>query len=403
MHFTAFPLLDPVTLLFSICLLSFLMAMVSFTTAGSMPEQAPALREFSKSMSVAGCAFLLYYLRGNISWFLGFFVSNALFLMSSYFGLTAYARLLRLNLSTPIVAGLVVFGVSGVAATYFFQTPRQVAVFTVSAAITVMWSINVALIASGMTKRPTPSALLGIVIFAIGAVAFAARTIFCIAGEGASISPTSGAFLQVGLLLFGAVFIAASAVTFLAAAHERQRSGIEENALRDGLTGLYNRAALFRIARELDATRDATRYAVVMLDIDYFKDINDRHGHSGGDVVLAQAAALIASLARKADAVFRYGGEEFCVLLYDSGQQEAEHFSARVVVAAGRSVANLPDGSIVPFTFSAGYATRSTATTHGAARELFASVLERADLALYRAKRGGRNQSVAALPVVAIT
>jgi diguanylate cyclase len=103
-------------------------------------------------------------------------------------------------------------------------------------------------------------------------------------------------------------------------------------ALRDPLTGLANRRALderlgYEIARD---TRHGERFAVLALDLDGFKAVNDRFGHDAGDELLRQAAAALVEVVRAQDTVVRLGGDEFCVLAPQTGDASAEHLTTRV-------------------------------------------------------------------------
>jgi two-component system, cell cycle response regulator len=166
---------------------------------------------------------------------------------------------------------------------------------------------------------------------------------------------------------------------------ERER-GLEELAYSDELTRLYNRRFL---GRQLSAlVRSATRHdrtlSIVLVDIDRFKSINDRHGHARGDAVLARVAARLLNVLREEDYAGRWGGEEFLVLLPDvdevGGQATAERLRENV---SRRTVAGLH------VTVSAGCATWMSGESPD-------DLLRRADEALYAAKRGGRDQVQAA-------
>ena len=103
-------------------------------------------------------------------------------------------------------------------------------------------------------------------------------------------------------------------------------------ALRDPLTGLANRRALderlgYEIARH---TRHGESFAVLALDLDGFKAVNDRFGHDAGDELLREAAAALVEVVRAQDTVVRLGGDEFCVLAPQTGQASADHLAARV-------------------------------------------------------------------------
>jgi diguanylate cyclase (GGDEF)-like protein len=148
-------------------------------------------------------------------------------------------------------------------------------------------------------------------------------------------------------------------------------AGLERRAHVDPLTGCGNR---YDLSRMLAALRPGD--AVVLLDLDHFKRLNDTAGHAAGDDVLRETGALLRQIARREDSVIRYGGEEFLVLLPGAGEAGATSFDARLR-AAWADVQ--PD-----VTFSTGIAVVDAATSGGA------TAVAHADEALYSAKAAGR-------------
>jgi diguanylate cyclase (GGDEF)-like protein len=151
-------------------------------------------------------------------------------------------------------------------------------------------------------------------------------------------------------------------------------------ALTDPLTGLANRRAWEEeLRREVArARRNSHRLALVMLDIDHFKQLNDTQGHQAGDSVLAEAAASWRDAVRTTDFLARYGGDEFAMLLPDCPAEYGQTVLERIRTA-------IPPGC----SCSAGIAYWNGAETAE-------SLLSRADAALYEAKRAGRNTAVTA-------
>lgn len=157
-------------------------------------------------------------------------------------------------------------------------------------------------------------------------------------------------------------------------------------SLTDPLTGVGNRKGLrWHLTREMDlARRFGTQMAVLMIDVDDFKLVNDSFGHAAGDVVLQTVVEEILRQNRRIDLSFRYGGEEFVVLLSTTDIQGAEVIARRIRSSiAGRNIC-LGD-EITTITVSVGI----TALTEVDSEE---SLLGRADEALYRAKAAGKNQ-----------
>ncbi len=163
-----------------------------------------------------------------------------------------------------------------------------------------------------------------------------------------------------------------------------ERDAYREKALVDALTGLWNRAAIVELlVRELArADRDGTDVAVVMGDLDHFKNVNDTYGHAAGDRVLAETAQRLRTVVRAYDAVGRYGGEEFLIVLpkcdLDAAAKQAERL--RMEVAA---VPIEFEGQQIAVTISLGVA---------AGRCAVDELVRAADEALYAAKRAGRNR-----------
>lgn len=158
------------------------------------------------------------------------------------------------------------------------------------------------------------------------------------------------------------------------------------HALRDALTGVGNRNALDRtLARELElARRTQQPLSLLMLDLDHFKRVNDRFGHSVGDDVLRQTASTIGACLRSMDMVFRFGGEEFCVLLSATSHEAAHTVAERLRKAVEAQAA--AEGAIpLSVTLSIGLATLRDV-------ESPRCLLQRADRALYQAKASGRNR-----------
>jgi diguanylate cyclase (GGDEF)-like protein len=174
-------------------------------------------------------------------------------------------------------------------------------------------------------------------------------------------------------------------------AHERLLKDALERAeylaATDVLTGLVNRRVLFeRLDSELARCRRyGTPLAMVLIDLDHFKNINDTFGHAAGDTVLRNVGALLTASVREVDIAGRYGGEEMCILLPQTSLQGALTFAEnirRALAAVSHDVA----GTALTATASLGVA--GTETGDCDAGELFSQ----ADRALYAAKHGGRNR-----------
>jgi diguanylate cyclase (GGDEF)-like protein len=167
------------------------------------------------------------------------------------------------------------------------------------------------------------------------------------------------------------------------------RNELERLTVTDELTGLTNRRHLDdEMERELQRhDRHKRALAVLMLDVDRFKSLNDTHGHPAGDAVLRQLAQVLQATTRKGDTVARYGGEEFVVILPETPAAGALHLAEKIreAVEAHRFTID-ESGTEVRATVSLGL---SRFPDHGRAPEALVSA---ADQALYRSKQGGRNR-----------
>ena len=217
-------------------------------------------------------------------------------------------------------------------------------------------------------------------------------------GEGADKIevPLSAGQVNFGsLLLFGdafeeedrmtAVSLASQAVVALDNA--RLHRIVERQALVDGLTGLANRRQCEEtLAVELARLeRFGGELAIVVADLDWFKDVNDRFGHPSGDAVLRELAQLLQETVRDVDLAGRWGGEEFLVILPGTDLSGGAQVAERIRVALAGRVVLSADGTPIPVTASFGVAATPPAST---AAELFSA----ADAALYEAKRNGKNR-----------
>lgn len=159
-------------------------------------------------------------------------------------------------------------------------------------------------------------------------------------------------------------------------------------AITDGLTGVYNHRYLQeKLASEIERyKRYKTPLTCLMVDIDNFKKVNDKHGHAFGDLVLITVARIIRENVRRVDLVGRYGGEEFLIVMSNTAAEVAFPIAERVRDAIQTYVYPLKEGKI-RVTASLGMA--SLSKDH----EDKASLLEAVDFALYEAKRRGKNQT----------
>jgi diguanylate cyclase len=161
---------------------------------------------------------------------------------------------------------------------------------------------------------------------------------------------------------------------------------MHEAANRDFLTGFYNSRAFEVILDQKIASSDRYQrpFSLMIMDIDYFKKVNDTYGHEAGDAVLSQFAEVLRSAFRQRDQISRWGGEEFVAIVENGDSAQARAIAERVRRTVENTVFTLKDGTRLHITVSIGCSTYPDTD-----REL---LLEVADNRLYSAKEGGRNQ-----------
>lgn len=200
----------------------------------------------------------------------------------------------------------------------------------------------------------------------------------------------------------GGYFVVLVTLVSLQTARDVRRVAVlEEQSITDPLMGIYNRRHLDRRLEEEvgKARRYGLPLSVLLLDLDHFKLINDRHGHAVGDRALSTLGALMLDAVRKADIVTRYGGEEILVLAphttLEEGCQLAERLRTGIESAPLVPGGETKDGRPLHAQVSVGVAAMGPDVQDGPA------LLKAADDALYRAKREGRNRVIAAGEVAA--
>ena len=172
------------------------------------------------------------------------------------------------------------------------------------------------------------------------------------------------------------------------------RARLRRSGFTDVLTGWYNRRYLqVRLGEELArARRHESGLTCLMLDIDFFKAVNDTWGHAAGDRVLREITQRIESEIRATDVAARYGGEEFVILLPDTSGASGVLLAERVRKAVSATPFDIGDGRRAEVTASIGVATAAPKREQSDLKTAGEALIARADVALYRAKSSGRNQ-----------
>jgi diguanylate cyclase (GGDEF)-like protein len=218
-------------------------------------------------------------------------------------------------------------------------------------------------------------------IFLLTALVSLVRFIAAAGGHDSGQYPSSRSLLQMTYLATFSFSLIALTIGFMLMVSNRLHSRLEYLASHDALSGAYSRGAFFELlAKELQHVRRHHQpLSLLMIDLDDFKSINDLYGHPIGDAVLVDFVARARLVLRLPDFLGRYGGEEFVVLLPNTGLPEA-------LLVAQRICTSVATASNPPYTVSIG----ATTTTKGF--EEVHAFLTMADQALYQAKKNGKNQ-----------
>lgn len=250
-------------------------------------------------------------------------------------------------------------------------TGGAIAISLIAGEVGLFW-LYPALICSFMLTRPIVAALLPL----------AALLLLII--EGSAFASTHQ------MWSFSVTLLVVCACTYVFARRsEHQRNRLEHLALLDPLTGVSNRRALDEaLARAVaEHERQGTRFGIALADLDHFKQVNDTYGHNTGDRILVEFVSILAFNTRRSDQVFRFGGEEF-VILMPSVTPEGMQAAIENVQAVLRKTLSSPSGPV----------TTSFGTAIVQSEETVDQWFERADRALYQAKSLGRDRIVSGDP-----
>ena len=272
------------------------------------------------------------------------------------------------------------------AAFFFFALDLmnvRAAIYSATSFVPLVLSMH--LLATGFRERLRAPARLAAAAFGMVALLLLYQALHSIVLEIGMLDARNFSYVLF-VALYGGLNVLAT-FGFLLMANEKLRAEIDRMATLDSLTEVFNRRTFVKLAEvELArAARTGSKASVVFLDMDGFKSINDSHGHAVGDRILLEFVGCTRGVLRRQDVFGRFGGEEFCLLLPETGIEEAVHAAERVRSAI-ENVEIRFDGLSVRCTVSAGV---SGTELHGTD---FARMLRGADEALYKAKRNGRNR-----------
>ncbi|OWV81412.1 diguanylate cyclase [Rhizobium sp. R634] len=224
------------------------------------------------------------------------------------------------------------------------------------------------------------SAALLVGLYICTAMIFAARSILAATGEIGGPDPFGGSVVHSWMAVSAVAFIMLRSMAMVLMAAERSRNQLTDLAHHDPLTGALNRGGLAQHV----PTLGSQPVSLLIIDIDHFKQLNDRHGHAAGDEILRLFASVSRSIMRPHDLLARQGGDEFLAVLKNLSREDAVAIAERIRLDFAAAVMQRPDLAVFP-TLSIGVAMRESDGD-------FESLMHKADEALYRSKREGRNR-----------
>lgn len=377
--------LDPRTFLLVANLLGLLCALVLWVQARSFPPDIEGLRDWALAVVLIGCAAGLGSLRGIIHDGFAIVAASGLLLLGQWLlivGLQRYNGRAPVWRPTLDVIGAVLVLIAWLT---FGSHSYQGRTFIMSLAHIGVFSYG-ALLAWRAQPRGFGSRFLT-VAFLLGAAVAIWRIVTLDTGSGMGEAALDRNLVQQVYLGMFSLGVLVLAIGFILLANERLRVELEFMATRDPMTGALNRRAFFaRASVEWARTiRSHRPLAVITSDIDFFKKVNDTHGHHVGDLVIKDFARRAAAMLRLADIFARFGGEEFVILLPDTGLAEARQVAERI----RREIETPRDRKLPRYTVSLGVGIAQGEAGQAADME---ALIAAADAALYRAKQGGRNR-----------
>jgi len=383
-------MLSAVSLLLVTMALSVVMLFVLHSLSHS---DVRGIREWSAANALAALALPLFAARGVLPDLLSIEAANTLLMSTSALMLAGFRR--HLGLAVPW-RRLTAWIAAGLAAVVVFHVGhdsmglRVIAMSVVHAVLCLAMGVSV-LGAVGTAPRRYPYRFTAWAALAIALVYIVRAVAYGMQARGAvriDDSVLNLVFFSIGTLALPALTLGAVMMT---------NAGIIARATyaadHDYLTGARSRRAFFDLAERERARAQRTRASLSLLlfDVDHFKRINDSHGHPTGDRVLVEIVQQTRTVIRSIDTCGRLGGEEFAVLLPDTGADMALRVAERLRAGLERPPRSSPGASGIPYTVSIGAATLEPGET-------IAAMLSRADQALYEAKAKGRNLVVRAQP-----
>ena len=379
-------ILDLRTLLIVMIATSLLLAVSLMVAVG--PRFRDGLGKWTGAMLLQAVVSGLFAARDNWSEHVTIVLPNALFITC----LTLQAAAIREFYGRPTSRWWHVLPALLVAILFALALDKFMSRVILSGVIFGAGSLALAIMVQRLNREDRGSARwLLLTGYLIGAATLFSRALVGIVDPGSIPGFLTPSPFQGITFLFGFAVVLVTSLGFLLLHKERGEETAQQLALIDPLTGAFNRRTFLELAeKEIARTRRAKgSLSLIMLDLDHFKQINDRNGHLAGDEVLKGVVAVVLSCLRKEDFLVRYGGEEFCILLPSVAIDRAAAMSERIREAVEQARFSF-NGRALRVTVSIGVAPLSSSGDEGVDK-----LVNRADDALYSAKKAGRNRVVA--------
>lgn len=349
---------------------------------------------WASGMLLQPLAWALIALRGHIPDYLSIVFGNALSVLAFTLFAHALRRMHEQSTVPRLIYALSAVVFIGLSAEVLFIHQPQWRVFGLSSIIAVLLYLVARETLAGPWRVQQAGVQLTAAVFFLGAGIMAFRLVyesfFAVAAHEA-FEPT---VLQSVVFVYAALAPVIASFGYVLICNEQTLDDLRRMAATDPLTGLFNRRPFEQMGEKLiaDAARKRRPLALLIIDVDHFKQFNDTYGHAVGDAVLQRLADVLQAQLRGADLIGRLGGEEFAALLPDTGASHARQVAERLREAVDalevRSV-----GVVVRIQVSIGLAMLDEKAIHDDdPGELLAALTREADLAMYAAKRAGRNR-----------
>lgn len=375
-------LLDPTTVIFMATLMAVALSVVLYSAHTSFPDEIQGLREWAAGLILLASGAILFSLRGGY-WGMAFplLCANSVLVWGLGFTMIGTEKFYQLRPSWWLFHLVWLVCMASVSYWLIFKPDFSARVAAFSFLVLVFYLQQIVLISRYGERHFSTRFFFALMTFQ-ACVVFT-RGILGLKGFGEHINLLTIGPFQTLYLATGHFMILLMTVGFMTVATRRLQFILEQRSTLDPLTQVLNRRGFADIYIKEHALmrREGTCMTLLNIDIDYFKKINDCHGHAIGDRVLIDIADVIRKALRASDHVSRFGGEEFVVLLPATRLDRAMHIAERIQQALRVARADIP-----VYTVSIGVAVQASAD------EDMDSILLRADKAMYCAKEKGRDR-----------